>query len=449
LKITQEEVVDLQTVLNIELEEDDLPPYLDRGYQRVVNRVSIPGFRKGKAPRTIVENFLGKESLIREALDFMVSDVTEKAFSERNIETAGPPDVELLDLDPVIFKATVALKPIVDLGNYRGIRVPETPPEVKDEDVANQLEALRHESASWEPVDRAVALGDMVTMDVTATVEDSEILNESDTVYLADAENEMPFPGLPQRLEGAEVGVVREFDLEIPSDYGSDQIAGKTARFVVTVNDVKERKLPELDDEFAKGVGDDCDTLDALRESVRDQLQAAAEESAERLYKEAAVDELLANATVELAPLSVDREIDRSMGHRARLSEMLGVPVEDFLRQFGTTEEEVRQSTRETAVRDLTRSYALATLAEAEGLEVADDEVEEQVREILAADGGRRQGSRRQDRRRERDRLRAGVEAEMMETKSLGRLVDIAKGGADTDAADHEEQGTEGERVDT
>ena len=438
----------MQTVLNIELEEDDLPPYLDRGYQRVVNRVSIPGFRKGKAPRTIVENFLGKENLIREALDFMVSDVTEKAFSERNIETAGPPDVELLDLDPVIFKATVALKPIVDLGNYRGIRVPETPPEVKDEDVENRLEALRHESASWDPVDRAVALGDMVTMDVTATVEDSEILNESDAVYVADADNESPFPGMPRELEGAEVGVGREFDLEVPSDFGSEQIAGKTARFVVTVNDVKERKLPELDDEFAKGVGDDFDTLDALRESVRDQLQLAAEGSAENMYQEAAVDELLANATVELAPLSVDREIHRTMDRRARLAEMLGIPVEDFQRESGTTEEEMRESTRETAVKDLTRSYALATLAEAEGLEVAEDEVEERVREMLAADGGRRQGSR-QDRRRERDRLRAGVEAQMMETKSLGRLVNIAKGGADTDAADHEEQDTEGERVDT
>ncbi len=448
MKISQEEVVGLQTVLNIELEEDDLPPYLDRGYRRVVDRVSIPGFRKGKAPRTIVENFLGRESLIREALDFMVSDVTDKAISERNIETTEPADVELLGLDPVIFKATMALKPIVDIGDYRGIRVPETPPEVTDEDVENQLEALRLESASWEPVDRAVALGDMITMDVTATVEDSEILNESDAVYVANAENEPPFPGLPQELEGAEVGVAREFDLESPSDYGSERIAGKTARFVVTVNDVKERKLPELDDEFAKGVGDDFDTLDALRESVRDQLQAAAEESAESLYEKAAVDELLANATVELAPLSVDREIDRAIGRRARLSEMLGIPAEDFLRQFGTTEEEVRQSTRETAVKDLTRSYALATLAEAEGLEVADDEVEEQVREMLAADGGRRQ-DRRQDRRRDRDRLRAGVGAQIMETKSLGRLVAIAKGDADTDAADHDEQHTQGERVDT
>ena len=440
--------MDLQTVLNIELEEDDLPPYLDRGYQRVVNRVAIPGFRKGKAPRTIVERFLGRESLIHEALDFMVSDVTEKAISEQNIETAEPPDVELLGLDPVIFNATVALKPIVDIGDYRGIRVPETPPEVTDEDVANRLEALRLESASWEPVDRPVALGDMITMNVTATVEDLEILNESDAVYVADAENETPFPGLPQQLEGAEVGVVREFDLEIPSDYGSERIAGKTAHFVVTGNDVKERRLPELDDEFAKGVGEDFDTLAVLRASVRGQLQSAAEGSAESVYQEAVVDALVANATVELAPLSVDREIDRAMDRRARLAEMLGIPVEDFQRQSGTTEEEMRESVRETAVRDLTRSYALATLAEAEGLEVAEEDVEERVREMLAADGGRRQ-DRRQDRRRDRDRLRAGVEAQMMETKSLGRLVAIAKGDADTDAADHDEQDTEGERVDT
>ena len=434
----------MQTVLNIELEEDDLPPYLDRGYRRVVDRVSIPGFRKGKAPRTIVENFLGKESLIHEALDFMVADVTEKAFSERNIETAEPPDVELLDLDPVIFKATVALKPIVDLGNYRGIRVPETPPEVEDEDVQNRLEALRLESASWEPVDRAVALGDMITMDVTATVEDSEVLNESDAVYVADAENDLPFPGLPQRLEGAAVGVVREFDLEVPSDYGSDQIAGKTAHFSVTVNDVKERKLPELDDEFAKGVEDGFDTLDALRESVREGLESNAEESAENVYRQAAVDELLGNATVELAPLSVDREVRRAEERRARLSEMLGIPAEDFLRQFGTTKEEIRESTHETAVRGLTRSCVLAALAEAEGLEVDEEEVEERLRELLAADG-----ARRRDRRRDRDRLRAGVEAQLMETRSLGRLVAIAKGASDAAAVDPEEQNTEGDRVDT
>ena len=448
MKITQEEVVDLQAVLNIELEEDDLPPYLDRGYQRVVNRVSIPGFRKGKAPRAIVENVLGRESLIHEALDFMVSDVTEKAIAEQSLETVEPPDVELIDLDPVVFKATVVLKPVVDLGDYLGIRVPETPADVTDQDVQDRLEVLSLESASWEPVDRAVALGDMVTMDVTATVEETEILNESDAVYVADAGNELPFPGLPQQLEGAEVGAALEFDLDIPDDHGSEEIAGKTAHFSVTVNDVKERRLPDLDDEFAKGVGDGFDTLGELRESVRERLQLEAEASARSAYHEAVVDALVSNATVEMAPLSVDREIDRAQARRERFAEMMGVPMEDFQRQSGMTEEEWRESTREDAVRGLTRSYALSALAEAEGLEVEREEVERRLDEVLAADGARPRG-RRRDRRRERDRMKAGVEAQLMEARSLDRLVAIAKGDAGTDAADDEEQDTEGERVDT
>ena len=418
-----------------------------------MNRVSIPGFRKGKAPRAIVENFLGRESLIREALDFMVNDVTEKAISEQSLETAEPPDVELLDLDPVIIKATVALRPEVDLGDYLGIRVPETPAEVTDEDVDGRLEALRMDSASWDPVDRAVALGDMVTMDVTATVEESEILNETDAVYVADARNESPFPGLPQQLEGAEVGEAREFDLEVPSDHPSEEIAGKTAHFSVTVNDVKERRLPELDDEFAKGVGDSFDTLDALRESIRERLEADAEASTANQYQESALDELVANATVELAPLSVDREVERARDRQQRFAEMLGVPAEDFLRQSGMTEEEMRDSMREDAVKGLTRSYALASLAEAEGLEVAEEDVEQRLEQVLASDGVRRRG---RERRRDRNRLRPGVVAQLMEASALDRLVAIAKGEADndtgepvdTDAAEPEDQNTEGERVD-
>ena len=434
----------MQTVLNIELEEDDLPPYLDRGYRRVVNRVSIPGFRKGKAPRAIVENFLGRESLLREALDFMASDVTEKAIAERSLETVEPPDVELADFDPVVLKATVPLKPAVDLGDYRGIRVPETPAEVTEEDIDDRLEALRMDSASWEPVERPVALGDMVTMDATATVEESEILNASDAVYVAYAENRLPFPGLPQQLEGAEVGVAREFDIDIPDNYESEEIAGKTAHFSVTVNDVKERTLPELDDEFARGVGDGFDTLDALRESVRDGLQAEAEALAENQYREAALDGLVSGATVELAPLSVEREAERFIGRRERLAEMVGIPIEDFRRQSGTTEEEMRESARKSAVRDLSRSYALAALAEAEGLEVAREEVEQRLEEMLAADG-----AQRRTRRGDRDRMRASVEAQLLEVKSMDRLVAIAKGDGDAEAAGAEEQHTEGERVDT
>ena len=166
MKITQDEVVERQTVLHIELEDEDLEPYLDRGYRRVVNSAMIPGFRKGKAPRLIMERYLGRESLLNEALDFMLPDVTQRAVKAQELETAGTPRVELVELEPVSLKATVAFPPLVDLGSYRDIRVEEEIVEVTEEDVQKNLDELLEKAASWEPVERSVSAGDMVTMAV-------------------------------------------------------------------------------------------------------------------------------------------------------------------------------------------------------------------------------------------------------------------------------------------
>jgi trigger factor len=359
--------VDHQTVLNIELEEEDLPPYLDRGYRRVVNRVSIPGFRKGKAPREIVERFLGRESLIQEAIDVMLPEVTERAISERDLETAGRPDVELVELDPVTVKATVALKPQVELGAYGEIRVAEEAVKVTDDEVQAKLQELLNGAASWEPVERPVRLGDMVTMDVSASIDGTDILNEKDAVYVADVESELPFPGFPQQLDGAEVGGAREFDLVIPADHANTEIAGKTASFSATVHEVKERSLPDLDDDFAKGVGEGFDDLGALRESVEQGLKAEAEESEKARYREASLNELVSLATVELPPLLVEHEVEHSTEHRDRLIERLQMRMDDYLRYTGKTEDEMREEMREDAVEKLNRSYLLSALAEQEG----------------------------------------------------------------------------------
>ncbi|MCH7786051.1 MAG: trigger factor, partial [Chloroflexi bacterium] len=183
MKVNQEEVIDRQTVLNIELEDEDLDPYLDRGYRRVVQRTVIPGFRKGKAPRRIVENFLGRESLLNEVLDSMLPEVTSQAIDRQELEAAGLPRIELLNLTPLTLKATVPLKPEIDLGAYREIRIDKDSAEVSAEDVQERLEQLQHSMASWEPVERAVKMGDMVTMEATGTVDERPILTETDALY--------------------------------------------------------------------------------------------------------------------------------------------------------------------------------------------------------------------------------------------------------------------------
>ncbi|MCH9009270.1 MAG: hypothetical protein IIC21_01430, partial [Chloroflexi bacterium] len=171
MKITQEEEVDRQTVLHIELDEEDLDPYLDRGYRRVAQRTAIPGFRKGKAPRRIIEQFLGREVLLNEVLDTMLPEVTGRAIDEQSIEAVGLPQIELLDLDPLTVKAVVPLVPDIDLGSYREIRVEEETTEVGEEDIQSRLEQLQHSMASWEPVQRPVVLGDMVTMKAEGTAD--------------------------------------------------------------------------------------------------------------------------------------------------------------------------------------------------------------------------------------------------------------------------------------
>ena len=154
MKVTQEEVVDHQTTLRIELEEADLNPYLDQGYRRLAPQISLPGFRKGKVPRHIVEGFMGRESLLNEVLDNMVFEVTSKAIEEQDIDAAGMPKIEDLDLDPVSFTAIVALRPEVELGDYKAIRVPHETDEVTDEVVTERIDSIRESMGSWETVER-------------------------------------------------------------------------------------------------------------------------------------------------------------------------------------------------------------------------------------------------------------------------------------------------------
>ena len=171
MKITQDDVVERQTVLHIELEEDDVDPYLNRAYQRVVQKVNIPGFRKGKAPRRIIEQYFGRESMLNEILDTMLPELTTQAITDQNLDAVGLPSIELEDLDPFQFSATVPLRPEVDLGEYSSIRIDRSPPVIEDDAIENRIEQIRLSVATWEPTERPVEIGDMVTAQIKGTIE--------------------------------------------------------------------------------------------------------------------------------------------------------------------------------------------------------------------------------------------------------------------------------------
>ena len=435
MKVTQGEVEERQVTLRIELDDDDLEPYVERGYRQAVGKMRIPGFRPGKAPRQIVEGMMGRESLISESLDLLVLDVITKAVEDQEIESVGFPQLDNVEFDPVVVEAAVALNPVLDLGDYRSIRVEEDPVDVSDEDVDQELEALQKQQSSWEPVERPVAHDDLVTMNVVGTIDDVKIIDETDSQFMVDPSSTLPLPGFAAELEGLEVDTPAEFTLDVPEDFADSEIAGKKAEFTVTITDVKQRLLPELDDDFAQSVRDECETLDDLKEQLRENIQDATMRQNEHEYRELAIEELVVNADMEIAPLLIQNEIDQMEARRDEMMKRLGISDDDYNRFTGKTAEQIRDEMHEEAVEKLNRSHAISAFIEQEALEISDDELNDRLKQ-LAREGDETTGQKLTNKELRSERVKSSVRESLLIEKALDRLVLIAKGQADEESED-------------
>ena len=384
MKITQDDVVERQTVLHIELEEDDVDPYLNRAYQRVVQKVNIPGFRKGKAPRRIIEQYFGRESMLNEILDTMLPELTTQAITDQNLDAVGLPSIELEDLDPFQFSATVPLRPEVDLGEYSSIRIDRSPPVIEDDAIDNRIEQIRLSVATWEPTERPVEIGDMVTAQIKGTIEENTIFDEADAVYLVNEEIGRPFPGFSENLVGLETNKSSQFDLLIPEDFADSNLAGKDAHFEVTIKDIKTRILPEVDDEFAKGIGEGYESLEELKNEIQKGIQTEAEEENSRVHRESIVEALMANATVDMSPLLLQREAEHMVEEQERMVSQANMNIDDYLTSLGKTREEFVEESKSEASDRLKRSFVLEKLAKEEDIEISDEDIDERISEMFA-----------------------------------------------------------------
>ena len=445
MKITQEEVVDRQAVLHIELEDEDMAPYLERAYRRVVQRTNVPGFRKGKAPRSIIEGILGRERLVAESLDDVLPAVTHQAITEQELDAEGTPNVELVSLAPVTVKATVPLTPTVELGGYLDIRVEEDQVEIPDEDLDAEIESLREDAAVWEPVERPVEFGDRITMAALGHAGEESIIDTTATEYVVDEESALPFAGFAAEVVGAEVDSPFEFHLTIPDDYFNVSIAGKEAHFRITVKEIKEQSLPAVDDEFAKGVGDGYDTLEELRDSLRTRMMSEAEQARDMELRENALDKLVEGAEFDIPPLLIDHEIQHMIERRDEFVGRMNVTLDEYYKFTGKSEEEQLEEMRELAVGRFSRTHALYSLARAESIEVSDEEVEQRLadlRETASKDGASVDESRLDS-----PEADAAIRESMLVGKAMDRLVEIARGQSDstTDSEGKSADSVEGE----
>jgi len=380
LKVTQDEVVDRQTVLRIEVDPDLLERHMDRAYRKLVQRTSVPGFRKGKAPRHILERVVGQDNLFDEAIETLTPDAVADAIKEQDLDPVAPPSVAIEEREPVLkLAATVALAPTVELGEYRTLRFDDQPEPVADEQVDGVIGRMRESQASWEPAERPLVLGDLAVVTVEAKAGSLTVLDSENAEYVAADGGSWPVPGFAEALVGMSPGDIREFSLTLPDDFTVADAAGQEATFKVSVSETKQKILPPLDDELARNLGEDLETLVDLRNRIRENLEASAEQVLRRSVEDKTLEAVVGGAAIALPPMLVDHETQHVLGEQQQALAASNVPMSAYMERVGKSEDEIIAEAREMAERRLKRSLVIDELADAEGTEVPDADVDAEL----------------------------------------------------------------------
>ncbi len=434
MRVTNEKTENSQAYLTIEMEPEEVEKSLDSSYRRLVKSARVPGFRKGKAPRGILERYIGKESLLEDALNSLLPQAYEDAVKEQEIEAIAQPQIEVTQAEPLIFKAVVPLKPTVKLGDYHTIKLEPEKAEVTDSNVNEVLENLQHQYATWEPVEGAVDFGNMVVFDVESTVEDKTFINQKGAQYQVIAGQAFPAPGFPEQLVGMKNGEEKEFKLQLPEDSPETELAGKEASFKLKLSEIKQEILPELNNAFAAQVDPEFKTVKALRERALSDLKQRAEENVKLEFEERVLDALVEISELEFPPVLVEAEAHRLLNQRFQGGQE---EMETYLQSINKTEEELHEELHPLASKRVGRSLALGRLIEEEKIAVETSEVDDEI-ENMAKNAGENKESLLKV--FNNPQARETIEQRLVSRKAIEFLTGIAAGSKKTKKTKKEEE---------
>ncbi len=425
MKVTREKTENSQVFLTIEMEPAEVEESLEKSYYRLVSKAKIPGFRKGKAPRAILERYIGKESLLEDALNHLLPEAYEKAIKEQEIEAIAQPQIEIAQTDPVVFKVTIPLKPTIKLGDYGSIRLTPEPVQITEDDINSAMEQLRHHYASWEPVERQVDLSDLVSLDVQSNIENEPFINQKGAQYQVLSDLTFPAPGFAEQLLGMKRDKEKEFKLQFPLDYPRRELAGKEASFQVRVTEIKQERPPELNDEFARQIDPDFESLDSLREQVTANLRLKAEEKAKMDFEEQVVEAVVDSAQLEFPPVLVEAQISRLVDERLKYWQKGTQGLAEYLRSINKTEEELREELHPLAVKRVTWSLVLEKVTEEKRIEINDSEIEAEIESLTKSAG---ESKDELEKLLNTPQSHESIKQQLLIRKTIQRLVEIAEG---------------------
>ncbi|MEO8457437.1 MAG: trigger factor [Chloroflexota bacterium] len=431
MKVTAQKLPESQILLEIEIDPADMEKSMDKAYRKLVQKVDVPGFRKGKTPRNMLERHIGRGRLLEEAIDIVIPEAYNKALEDEDIDAIDQPKIEIVTPEPLAFKATVPIRPNIDLGDYASVRVPREPVEVDEQDVEASLQELRQRYAIQEPVDRPVQSGDVITADISIEVDGKDVFKDDDAELHLREGRTVLLPGFSEGVVGAVKGEPKDIEVTLPEDAESS-LAGKTAMVHVTVKEVKEERLPEPDDDFATQVGEGFESLAALKDRLTGDIRERLEAQDEEKYRDEVLTALLDSVpTLEYPPVLVEREVDRFLNEQARST---GMELDRYLELLKQTKEQVRDDLRPSATERVKRSLILGRLADAENIEVPESDIDAEVERLVMGAGGGNDEKIAQYRQIFRSaEARASLSRSLQTRKTFERLVEIAS--QDGDAA--------------
>ena len=374
--------------LTIEVPAEEFDAAIKNAYNKNKNKFSIPGFRKGKAPLAMLEKMYGAGIFYEDAANEVIDASYPKAAEESKEEIVSTPEIKVTQIEKgkaFIYEATVALKPEVTLGEYKGVEVKKAEAVVTDEDVENELTAARKKNGRLIDVeDGAIEDGDNTIIDFTGYIDDKTFDGGAGTDYPLVIGSHSFIEGFEDQLIGKKKGETCDVNVTFPAEYHADELAGKPAKFVVTIKEVKRNELPELNDEFASEVSD-FDTLDEYKADIRKKLQEKKEQDAKVENENNVIEKVVENAQMELPQPMVDTQAREMVENYARRLQSQGLNINDYMKYTGMTPEKLMEQMRPEAEKRIKTRLVLEKVVEVENVEVSDENLDEQINEIAAS----------------------------------------------------------------
>ena len=374
--------------LTIEVPANDLEKALQSAYMKQKNKIAMPGFRKGKVPRQMIEKMYGPEVFYDDAANHMVSEAYGKAYDECELDIVSQPQIDIVQLEkgkPFIFTAEVAVKPEVTLGEYKGLKVDKVSTRVTQKEIDEEIEKERERNArTVEVTDRAVQDKDMVTLDFEGFVDGEAFDGGKGTDYPLTIGSGAFIPGFEEQLIGAEIDKEVEVNVTFPEDYHAEELAGKPAVFKCTVHTIKEKEMPELDDEFASEVSE-CETLEDYKAEVKKKIKESKETEGKEKKENQAVDQAVENAEMDIPQPMIDLQVRQMADDFARRIQQQGLTVEQYFQFTGLTEEKMMEELKPQAEKRIKTRLVLEAIAKAENIEVSDERLDEELQKMADA----------------------------------------------------------------